>query len=157
MTVPADYVHVNLCVPRKHPQTHIKLPRAPFCPQRQRPWYKTVYSTEEEAENFTGSLIAYVQETFLLLSSEGEWVWEDWQKWEIYREIWKEGDNLKHLGADRIIKIRRILYEYGVTRSNSLYYQPEVKTVIALQGPWKARKSTELRWRFEEGFSSVDT
>jgi len=25
MTVPADYVHVYMCVPRKHPQTHIKL------------------------------------------------------------------------------------------------------------------------------------
>jgi len=50
MTVPADYFHVYMCVPRKYPQTCIKLPRAPFCSQHQRPWHKTVYSTEEEAE-----------------------------------------------------------------------------------------------------------
>jgi len=132
MTVPTDYVHVYLCVLRKHLQTHIKLHVLHF----------TLNISAHETKLFTvqkrkqripqeASSLTY-QEKLLLLSSKGEWGWEDWQRWEICTAIWKEGDNLRHLGADRIIKIRRrILYKYGVTRSNSLYYQPEVNTVIA--------------------------
>lgn len=98
----------------------------------------------------TGSLIAYVQETLLLLSSDGEWGWEDWQRWEICTAIWKERDNLRLLGADRIIKIIiRILYKYGVTRSNSLYFRPEVNIIITKQGPWEARTSL-IDWAMVE-------
>jgi hypothetical protein len=116
MTFPVDYVHVYMCVPRKHPQTRIKLPRAPFCP-----WHKTVYSTGEEAEfhrnphrlragNFaTGVKWGWVRLRGLMEMRNMQ------SKLEVRRQI-------ENLGADRIIKIRRrILYTLS-NKNQSVWY-----------------------------------